>query len=398
MDRSRTESGAADTDPLAARTLVPRFSDLLYVLAAPSTYAIVAGPLLIGAAKVFVLRDIANIEPWPYLVPGVVALDVAVFLGISAIVASLENRHRGLRILTLPVVIALFALSVANAFYLTVAGEQLAIQSLRTGVNRFSDVARIVGEVLKWIPPVVGAAVAAVLVAPWLLARTMQRKVVLPGGPNAGTRRARWTAAAAVMALLTWMASPDSAAMPVRALQRNVLVQMAVGHADVERPSGGRAQIARRPPVADARLEALASRRGPNVVMIVVESLRRQSTSLVDGSRVDTPTLRSLAARGLNVVGARAAYHTRPSRCGLSCAAVGRRCARTWPRRQLGSTRHVCPGCLRELGIAPHSSNRRSAHSRSVPGWCRTLGSGRSPRGKTSEANVWATWRLTMRA
>ena len=71
---------------------------------------------------------------------------MAVFLGVSAIVASM-SRHRGLRILMVPIVIALFALSVANAFYLTVTGEQLAVQSLRTGVNRFGDVAHIVGEV-----------------------------------------------------------------------------------------------------------------------------------------------------------------------------------------------------------------------------------------------------------
>ena len=31
------------------------------------TYAIVAGAMLVGAAKVFVLRDIAHIEPWPTL-------------------------------------------------------------------------------------------------------------------------------------------------------------------------------------------------------------------------------------------------------------------------------------------------------------------------------------------
>ena len=114
---------------------------------------------------------------------------------------------------------------------------------MRTGVNRFGDVANIVGEVLKWIPPVVSAAVAAVLVIPWLLARAIERKVVRRDRPSAGTRRARWTAAASAMALLTWMASPDSSAMPVRALRRNVLLQMAVGQAGVDSPSGDERRV-----------------------------------------------------------------------------------------------------------------------------------------------------------
>ena len=103
--------------------------------------------------------------------------------------------------------------------------------SLRTGVNRFGDVGLFI---MKWIPPVVSAAVAAVLVIPWLLARAIERKVVRTSSePSAVIATTKCIAFASAMALLTWMASPDSSTNAVRALRRDVLLQMsgfASGH------------------------------------------------------------------------------------------------------------------------------------------------------------------------
>src|SRR5690606_21664286 len=114
--------------------------------------------------------------------------------------------------------------------------------------------------------------------------------------------------------------APRPDAVPVERLGRSAALATYLGLlADEGRPASFAGHAPARP-VDDEAVRALAARPGrPNVLVVVLESTRRDVTSLAGGPAA-TPALAALAARGTEVVAARAVLpHTTKSLWSLLC-------------------------------------------------------------------------------
>jgi lipoteichoic acid synthase len=302
---------------------VPTRGSWLRLLSTPSSYLLVLALVATAAAKARVLRTNENVELWPGRWIAAIAPDLAVFLGIAAVLALCERATRRALFVTLPIAIAVTFIASISALQLWITGEQLSAQVLVLALDRFTDVRAMarasvdvgVGSVVLLLcvvamPPVV---------AGWRLRRS-GRSIALTSD---GGERARAAAAVTLVALVLMVVTPVPDQLV--GLYRNAVARTAWGLAFEDRATGGLGLFRGYEPhdlVAPDAIARLRSGPHPNVIVIVLESSRRDATTLADPqARAQTPNLVALAARGIEVTHARAVIpHTTKSLWSMFCA------------------------------------------------------------------------------
>jgi arylsulfatase A-like enzyme len=296
------------------------------LLATPSSYLLVVSLVATIGAKLLVIRGLAAIGFWPLRWVTACAIDTAFFLGLAAVLALGEHVSRRLVVVTTTIALVVAALAFINAGYLAMTGQQITWQILLVGFGRFSDVSDILSGSLL-VNPVRIFVVVAFLIGPPILATAVLRKAGQPRGVAAGARdRACATAACALAALIVVLVAPSSTQYALARLHTNGVVHTYLGMiASPDRDGAvttGFTGYMPRDIVESTDVATLRAGARPNVVLIVLESTRRDETSLPGASsRAKTPNLAALAARGTDVRSARSVLpHTSKSVWSMLCA------------------------------------------------------------------------------
>jgi lipoteichoic acid synthase len=306
------------------RVLVPDRWAWPRLVASPSSYLLLLAFAVTAAAKLRVLRDIDGVSSVPLWWIAAAAPDAAFCAGLAALFARGERRVPRILAITLPLSLVVAAVSVINAAYLGITGEQITWQTLSLGLDRWGDVHGIVGEEatrLGWRVAVAGAVLVGVpLLALWALRRAGQSI-----HPTAVPGRAHASLLCAGLALVVALTSPASRVFAVDQLAANAVLRTYWGWLTQE-PVDRSADVwfdGYRPSelVSPAAMTALRRPTSPNVVLIVMESTGREATGLAgSGAPARTPNLEALAAHGLEVASARAAVpHTTKSLFTILC-------------------------------------------------------------------------------
>ena len=305
--------------------LVPPGRGWLRLVAAPSSYLLLLALVLTAAAKLSVLRQLEGVGAWPLWWIAVAAADAALCLGLAALFALGERRLPWIMTVTIPLALLVAAVAVVNAAYLGIAGEQLSWQVMAVGLDRFGDVSGIVSEQaaqLGWGSLFAALILLAVPAGALFLLR--RRGHSLHPAAEAGAR-AHVAGLVAAAALLVALLAPDSSTFALQRLGGNAVLRTYWGWLTDDRDAR-KSDVwfdGYQPPalVDDAGLAALRAGPRPNIIVVVLESVRRDATSLAGaGAPARTPHLAALAARGLEVPGARAVVpHTTKSLFSLLC-------------------------------------------------------------------------------
>jgi len=292
--------------------LVPARRGWLRLVAAPSSYLLVIALVLTAAAKLRVLGELEGVSARPLWWIAICAGDAAFYLGLAALFALGERRFPWIMAVTIPLSLLVAAVAVVNAAYLGIAGEQMTWQVMAVGLDRFGDVSGIVGEQaaqLGW-----GSLLTALVLVG-------QR---LHPAAEAGAR-AHAAALVAAVALLVALLAPDGSAFALTRLRGNAVLRTYWGWLTDDRDARSAEvwfQGYDPPELVDAQgLAALRAGPRPNVVVIVLESVRRDATTLAaPNAPARTPNLALLASRGLEITGGRAVVpHTTKSVFSMLC-------------------------------------------------------------------------------
>jgi arylsulfatase A-like enzyme len=305
--------------------LVPARWGWLHLVAAPSSYLLVIALVLTAAAKLSVLRELEGVGAWPMWWIAVSAADAALYLGLAALFALGERRFPWIMTVTIPLALLVAAVAVVNSAYLGIAGEQLSWQVMAVGLDRFGDVSGIVSEQgaqLGWGSLLAALVLLGVPAGALLLLRRSGHRLHPAAGAGA---RAHAAGLVAAVALLIALFAPDTSTFALQRLGGNAVLRTYWGWLTDDRDARA-AEVwfdGYQPPelVDAAGLAALRAGPRPNIVVIVLESVRRDATSLAGpDAPARTPNLAALAARGLEVPGARAVVpHTTKSVFSMLC-------------------------------------------------------------------------------
>jgi lipoteichoic acid synthase len=305
--------------------LVPTRWGWLRLVAAPSSYFLVLALGVTAAAKLSVLRELEGVSARPLWWVAVCAGDAAFYLGLAALFALGERRFSWLMLVTIPLALLVAAVAVVSSAYLGITGEQLTWQVMSVGLDRFGDVHGIVGEQLAQLGwgslLATGGFLGVPAAALWLLRRRGRR---LHPAAEAGAR-AHAAALIAGVALVIALLAPDGDAFALTRLRGNAVLGTYRGWLTDDRdPRASDIWFQGYDPpqlVDEQARAALATGPRPSMVVIVLESVRRDATTLAGASApARTPNLALLAARGLEVPGARAVVpHTTKSVFSMLC-------------------------------------------------------------------------------
>jgi arylsulfatase A-like enzyme len=305
--------------------LVPARRGWLRLVAAPSSYLLVIALVLTAAAKLRVLGELEGVSARPLWLLAICAGDAAFYLGLAALFALGERRFPWIMAVTIPLALLVAAVAVVNAAYLGIAGEQMTWQVMAVGLDRFGDVSGIVGEQaaqLGWGSLLTALVLLGVPGAAlfWLKKRGHR----LHPAAEAGAR-AHAAALIAAAALLVALLAPDGSAFALTRLRGNAVLRTYWGWLTDDRDARSAEvwfQGYDPPALVDAQgLAALRAGSRPNVVVIVLESVRRDATTLAaPDAPARTPNLVALASRGLEITGGRAVVpHTTKSVFSMLC-------------------------------------------------------------------------------
>lgn len=305
--------------------LIPARWSWVRLVAAPSSYLLLLAFVLTAAAKLQVLRELDGVSRWPAWWVAISSADAALYLGLAALFALGERRFPWIMTVTIPLALLVAAIAVVNSAYLGIAGEQMTWQVMAVGLDRFGDVSGIVGEEasqLGWGALVAAALLLAAPAAALLLLRRRERS--LHPAAEAG-HRAHGAALVAGLALLVALVAPVGESFALSRLRGNAVLRTYWGWLTDDRDART-AEVwfeGYAPPelVDPAGLAALRAGPRPNIVVVVLESVRRDATGLAAaGASAHTPNLVAMAARGLEVTGARAVVpHTTKSLFSMLC-------------------------------------------------------------------------------
>ncbi|HUS31600.1 MAG TPA: sulfatase-like hydrolase/transferase [Kofleriaceae bacterium] len=291
----------------------------LALVASPSSYLLFIAIVVTMAAKAHVVRGLEEISFWPGSWIAASAPDVAVFTGLAAVMSFVEARWRPARWLTPPIAFFVMLLAICSAAQLWITGEQLTAQVMVLGLERFGDVTAMARASVH-VGPAAVIAIAALIAAPLVAHRALRRS----GQQDVGTReRARAAGILAVFAGLLGVVAPVPEQLA--GLYRNAVAHTLWGLASGDRSwNGGIGLFAGYEPHDLVDADTLAKLRAgphPNVVVIVLESTRRDATGLdAAHSHARTPHLVELAARGLEMTHGRAVIpHTTKSLWSMMC-------------------------------------------------------------------------------
>jgi lipoteichoic acid synthase len=321
----------------------------LRLLAAPSSYVLVLGLVWTMSAKAHVVRGLEEVSFWPGSWIAACAPDVGVFLGLTAVFAVVEHRWGWTRFVTIPIAVFVALIAIINATQLRVTGEQLTAQVIQLGLDRFSDVMAMARASIH----ITVTAVLALLLAAStpFVARLVMRRAKQEVADHLD--RARAAGAMTALAIVIMLIAP--APEQFTGLYRNAVAHTLWGLASGDRSWNGGLGIfaGYEPPelVSKDSIDALRAKPHPNVVLVVLESTRRDATDLDPAhSHARTPHLVELAARGLQITHARAVIpHTTKSLWSMLCGRLPILQPKLYETRRAGNVQCV-PDILSAAG------------------------------------------------
>ena len=296
----------------------------LRLFSSPSSYLLAVAALLTFAAKVHAAFTL-ELPFAPLLGLRASLLDFAILSCVAALLAWVEPRAKLLGLLTVPIAIVVSAAAIANATYLVVAGEQGSREALLDLWERRSEALMILGEELA--DPSLQTYLANGVLS--LFAFLVLLRVWLSRRACGGFRwdntkaRARLSAIIAGTSGSLVLVLPAPVHFEAHKLARSALYAVLRGPANAL-TSGKFQGWGEAPAVSPAEIDALATRRRPDVVLVVLESVRFDFTSLAGANTpASTPHLAELAERGWSAPTTRAVLpHTSKSLFSILCGRV----------------------------------------------------------------------------
>lgn len=301
--------------------MVPSSRVWTRVFSSPSSYLLGLAAIATVSAKTFSVVVLGL--DWQLIVGIRSALiDIALYLSAAALLGYLESKSQLFKIVTIPVALALALMAFANAGYLVISGEQATPDALQDLWERRKEAEMVLSEQLEdgearrtlWL------GLAAFFALPlgmrlrlWWLARR---------GYRWGNARARARACAFVGAAAAFFALvlPGASHFEAHKLSRNALIGIVRGTTQGLPPARFQG-FQHETSVAKRELQALKRRARPDVVLVVLESVRYDYTSLAGpATRAKTPSLVALAERGWSAPHTRAVLpHTSKSLFSIHC-------------------------------------------------------------------------------
>ena len=326
------------------RKALPPRGGWLRLLASPTSFVLAAGFLLTLHGKARILRNVDDIGFWPAALIWAGAMDALVYLAFAAMFAVGEGRSPWMRAATYPLTALIASLSLINAWYLSVTGEQLTWEAIQLGFDRWIDLWRIAGEA------VLANKALSLLFALFLIGvpsaiRWQLRVRTGPWRPGEHDReRAHCAAVVAGFGLVLAILWPSPSSLAAQRIEGNAALRTYWDWLTDEEDDVIAGDLfdgyAVPTIVSGAEIAELSARtaRGdaPNVLVIVLESTRFDHTSLAGnaGRGTKTPNLYALASRGTSALRARPVLpHTTKSLFAILC---GR-----YPTMQLGIVEHA---------------------------------------------------------
>ncbi len=290
-------------------SLAPTRWSWVRLVATPSSYLLLIALVATMIAKAHVMRGLEEVEFWPGRWLAAIAADGVVFVGLAGLFALAEHATRRAIFFTLPFSIVIAILGVVSAIQLWITGEQLSSQVLVLGLERFTDV-RAMARASLDVGLIRGVVLLVAIAGPPAAAMYVLRgsgKTLHPAAGGGERARAAGPTVACALVLVLLAPMPDQLA----SLYRNAVVHTLWGLATNDQSwNGGLGLFTRYEPhdlVDDAALAKLSAAQKPNVVVIILESTRRDETTLSGPqARAKTPNLVALAARGVEVTHGRA--------------------------------------------------------------------------------------------
>jgi phosphoglycerol transferase MdoB-like AlkP superfamily enzyme len=289
-----------------------------------SSYLLLAAVLLTAGAKLWAAF---RLELPFALFTGAWAIlfDLAIYLGLASALAFIESKRRSARYFTWPFALVVFALAAANAAFLVIAGEQGNLDALVDLWERRRETWLILSEDLaNGQAQATLLAVVLVLVLVPFAVRFLAKRSLAPL-PAAESHRARARAGiwVALPAVVLGVVLPHPSHVEAYQLGESAMLNLASGPVE-PLPIGHFRGYARPNAVSETEIAALSRRSSPDVLVVVVESLRFDHTSLAgDQAKVKTPNLLALAQRGFSATETRAVLpHTTKSVFSALCGRV----------------------------------------------------------------------------
>ena len=296
--------------PLPWRAALPSIDAWPRLLVAPSSYLLVVGLVATLAAKWIALRRLDELDHLVLHWLAACSSDVLLCGGLIVVLALVEARRAWAVALTVPIALLVAIVALLNAGYLAISGEQLAWSVVALGIERVGDVRSILGATIAvhWLGIVVAILVIAV---PFGVRWRLRRSGHPTGHRETATLRARAAGLPAVIALVAVFGAPRPQDPAVAKLRHSAVARTYWGMVSGSGTSRGEAAtFAGYTPgdlVSEDSEAALQIGAHPNIVVVILESTRRDFTSLAGASgRARTPTLVELAGRGLEMTHARA--------------------------------------------------------------------------------------------
>ncbi|HEY5924804.1 MAG TPA: sulfatase-like hydrolase/transferase, partial [Kofleriaceae bacterium] len=304
--------------PAKWRAFVPARGAWWRLVAAASSYVLLVALALTMIAKLRVVRGADGVDFWLGRWLAVCAADVVWFCTLAAACAFAERYSRLVQLITIPVAVIVATCALINAGYLSISGEQLSPAVIALGVERINDVGRILDATL-FARPLPVAACTLVLAAIPVLAWWRLR----PAWRESAQLRAHAAATSAAFALVVMLIAPRSQEYGVARLDETAVPRTLWGL--VRGDAGGTAALfagyVPRDLVDKSAIEQLRAGARPNVVLVILESVRRDEITLASPTApARAPNLLALAARGLELTNARAVVpHTTKSVWSMLC-------------------------------------------------------------------------------
>jgi lipoteichoic acid synthase len=272
----------------------------LALVATPSSFLLAVSLIGTLAAKLTQLTGIEGAHLDLFTRLSVCAPDAALLGGLGALLSAGEKLATDRALVLLRWAIRTLALGVFvfasfNVAYMSVTGDQLTASIIAMGWQRLHDAYGILIEELRRHQLQLGAAAALLIVLPWAAQHALRRFRDQSHAP-----RPAWLfLAACACASLVWTLSPAPSSLPVARLTRSALVASYLTwmEGSMSAPPGPDVTAALRPePLVENEGQSPTSRY--NVIVIAIESLRHDFTSLNSAPRVQTPNIAALAQRG----------------------------------------------------------------------------------------------------
>jgi hypothetical protein len=273
----------------------------LALCAAPSSWLVATALIGTLAVKLLVLPSIGGASGNPWALLNVCLPDVTLLGGVGALLVAGERvaRERPMKLLlwlirALTVFVAVFALF--NGAYLAVTGDQLTASIIAMGWERLHDASGILLEELRRHRAAIGLGVGTLVIVP-VLARLWQRRLpALVPAPHTALPFALLSG----LALAGWLVVPAPSSLPLARLSRSALLTTYITWFETSVQAmveGGQEITLPFLPMVEPGTRQDPAKRF-NVIVVGIESLRADHTSLSQPAAVKTPNLLALSQRG----------------------------------------------------------------------------------------------------